>query len=149
METRIPGMPFLPGTVFRDLSKTNFTKTQYFMTSNGINMLSDRHPPKLVNVKGTIADPNCPPPELPSLYPPKTGIKLPPWIAYDKQVLCFHAYFKETLQEVYHAPYQVRKVKILYFLEDGTITVHEPPVENSGIPQGCLVHRQRIPKPHP
>ncbi|TMW47965.1 hypothetical protein DOY81_006948 [Sarcophaga bullata] len=146
---RIPGMPFLPGTVFRDITKTNFPKHQHLMNYKGISMLSDRKPSGLVDVTGMIVDPNCPPVQVPSVYPPKVGPKLPPWLAYDKQVLGFNAYFKETLQEVYHCPYQVRKVKIMYYLEDGTIQITEPKVQNSGIPQGCLVHRQRVPKPPP
>uniref|UniRef100_A0A1A9ZYI2 EF-hand domain-containing family member C2 n=1 Tax=Glossina pallidipes TaxID=7398 RepID=A0A1A9ZYI2_GLOPL len=146
---RIPGMPFLPGTVFRDISKSHYPKPQSLMNYQGISMLSDRKPPGLVDASGFVIDPNCPPVSVPSIYPPKIGPKLPPWLAYDKQVLCFNAYFKETLQEVYQAPYQVRKVKILYYLEDGTMQILEPKVENSGIPQGCMVHRQRIPKPPP
>jgi EF-hand domain-containing protein 1 len=31
-------------------------------------------------------------------------------------------------------------------LEDDSIVVLEPPVENSGIPQGVLIKRQRLPK---
>jgi EF-hand domain-containing protein 1 len=34
----------------------------------------------------------------------------------------------------------------LYFLEDDTISVIEPPVENSGISQGVLVKRQKLAK---
>ncbi|XP_061390960.1 EF-hand domain-containing family member C2 [Musca vetustissima] len=146
---RIPGMPLLPGTTFRDITKTKYPKPQSLMNYKGISMLNDRKPPGLVDPSGMIVDPNCPPAQIPSVYPPKVGPKLPPWLAYDKQVLCFNAYFKETLQEVYHAPYQVRKVKIFYYLEDGTMQIVEPKVLNSGIPQGCMVHRQRIPKPPP
>jgi hypothetical protein len=40
-------------------------------------------------------------------------------------------------------------VKIIYYLEDDTIQVSEPKTMNSGIPQGCLVSRQRIRKPAP
>lgn len=62
------------------------------------------------------------------------------------KVLCFHAYFKETLNEVFQAPHQVRKVKILYYLDDGTMQVSEPRVDNSGLSQGCIVSRQRVPR---
>jgi hypothetical protein len=31
-------------------------------------------------------------------------------------------------------------------LEDDSIAVIEPPVENSGIPQGVLIKRQKLPK---
>jgi hypothetical protein len=34
-------------------------------------------------------------------------------------------------------------------MEDGTIQVLEPTVNNSGIPQGTLISRQRIPYPAP
>lgn len=37
----------------------------------------------------------------------------------------------------------------MYYLEDDTIQVSEPKTMNSGIPQGCLVTRQRIRKPKP
>lgn len=42
--------------------------------------------------------------------------------------------------------YHLRKVRILYFLEDDSIAVVEPPVENSGIPQRVFIKRQRLPK---
>lgn len=90
-----------------------------------------------------------PPHRQPSLYPPYEGPLLPPWLAYDKKVLCFYAFFKESLHEVYQAPYQVRKVKILFYLEDGTMQVSEPRVPNTGLSQGCVVSRQRIPRPAP
>lgn len=90
-----------------------------------------------------------PPHNQPSLYPPYVGPLIPPWLAYDKKVLCFHAYFKESLHEVYQAPYQVRKVRILFYLEDGTMQVSEPRVDNSGLSQGCVVSRQRVPRPPP
>lgn len=119
------------------------------MNFQGISMLSNRKPPGMVDTTGIVIDPNCPPSEVPSVYPPKVGPKLPPWLAYDKKVLGFNAYFKETLQEVYQAPYQVRKVRIMYYLEDGTMQITEPKVPNSGLPQGCLVRRMRVPKPAP
>ena len=40
----------------------------------------------------------------------------------------------------------MRKVRILVYLEDDSISVMEPPQENSGIPQGVLIKRQRLPK---
>jgi len=40
-------------------------------------------------------------------------------------------------------------VKIFLFLEDGTIQVLEPTINNSGIPQGTLIRRQQIPHPTP
>ncbi|KAH8323609.1 hypothetical protein KR074_010276 [Drosophila pseudoananassae] len=148
---RLPGMPMLPGAQFYDRSERRRPRKQTLMHYQGIQMLSDRREPELVEPNGIVVDPKCPPvpAQINSLWAPKATVKLPPWLAYDKQVLCFNAYFKENLTEIYHAPYQVRKVKIYFYLEDGTMQVTEPKVENSGIPQGCLVHRQRIPKSPP
>jgi EF-hand domain-containing protein 1 len=42
--------------------------------------------------------------------------------------------------------YHLRKVRIFYYVEDDSITVVEPPVENSGLTQGVLIKRQRLPK---
>ena len=36
--------------------------------------------------------------------------------------------------------------QVFYYLEDDTMSVLEPMVENSGLPQGKLIRRQRIPK---
>ncbi|ALC41366.1 Efhc1.2 [Drosophila busckii] len=148
---RLPGMPMLPGAQFYDYSKRHHPRRQTLLHYQGIHMLADRRELELVEPNGIIVDPKCPPvpAQITSLWAPKLTTKLPPWLAYDKQVLCFSAYFKEPLTEIYHAPYQVRKVKIYFYLEDGTMQITEPKVENSGIPQGCLVHRQRIPKAPP
>lgn len=59
------------------------------------------------------------------------------------KVLCFSAYFKETVHESVEQ-YHLRVVKILYFLEDNSISVVEPPIANSGISQGVLLRRQKL-----
>lgn len=41
------------------------------------------------------------------------------------------------------------RCKIYFYLEDDSIQVIEPKVENSGIPQGTLIRRHRIPLPAP
>ncbi|KAJ3339337.1 EF-hand domain-containing protein 1 [Gonapodya sp. JEL0774] len=89
---------------------------------------------------------------------------VPAFVAYDKIVLGFHAYFKQSVYESTEQ-YLLRRVKIQYYVEvrlesaedastdiiplpnqDDSIAVVEPPVENSGIPQGILIKRQRLPK---
>ncbi|KAI8033054.1 hypothetical protein M5D96_014192 [Drosophila gunungcola] len=141
---RIPGMPLLPGTLFRDVSKGHYPKPQSLSNVQGLSMLSDRQQPPPTE-SGSVTG-SCPPVAASSIYPPRSGPRMPPWLAYDKKVLCFNAYFKQTLQEFYHAPYLVRKVKIYFYLEDGTLEIYEPRVDNSGIVQGCVVHRQRVQK---
>ena len=47
------------------------------------------------------------------------------------QVLRFDGYFNQIVYEG-REQFHLRKVLLLYFLEDDTISVIEPPVENSG-----------------
>lgn len=95
--------------------------------------------------------------------------QLPKWISKDRAVLRFYSYFKEAVhesaQENYRAfvasrtnamtgmqidsrisPTGVRKCEICVFLEDDTMSITEPKLENCGIPQGTFVKRSLIPK---
>ncbi len=42
--------------------------------------------------------------------------------------------------------FRVRKCVINYFLEDDTIFISEPKVENSGIPQSVFLKRHKVPR---
>lgn len=64
----------------------------------------------------------------------------------DKQVLRFHAYFKESVVESRLENYRIRKVTIYYFLEDKSIMITEPKVTNAGQPQGAFLKRQMVVK---
>merc|ERR1719182_715770 len=71
----------------------------------------------------------------------------PAWLKHDKQALRFFAYFQEPVVENPTENFRIRNVVLTYFLEDGTMQITEPKVENSGIwPQGPFVKRHRIPK---
>lgn len=70
----------------------------------------------------------------------------PPWLKFDRKVLRFLAYFQESVVETANENYRIRKCVVYYYLEDGTIHVTEPRVENSGIVQGLFIKRQKIPK---
>jgi hypothetical protein len=72
---------------------------------------------------------------------------VPAWDALDRHVLRFNGYFKEAVVETNLENYRVRKVVILYYLEDDTCQVTEPRQDNSGIPQGTLIRRHRFPGP--
>ncbi len=71
---------------------------------------------------------------------------VPAIVAYDKKVLRFYGYFKQTVYESPKEFYRVRPVTILYYLEDDSMQVYEDAVENSGIPQGKLIRRHKFPK---
>ncbi|KAJ8965173.1 hypothetical protein NQ314_004316 [Rhamnusium bicolor] len=142
MSLRCPDLPFLPGYTFNpNIGKTKFNMDPKFdFIGKGNRALMERVKP---NMFGPLSD------KYPSIYPRGESIELPGWIAFDKQILCFDAFFQETLQEVRGSPFQVRKVKIYLFLEDGTLQVVEPKVKNSGVSQGTLIARQRIRFPAP
>lgn len=52
----------------------------------------------------------------------------------------FKAFFQETVQEKWKTAFHIRVVNISFFLEDGTIKIVEPSVDNSGLEQGSTVH---------
>ncbi|XP_036023862.1 EF-hand domain-containing protein 1 isoform X2 [Onychomys torridus] len=64
----------------------------------------------------------------------------------DSTVLKFSAYFQEDVPISTEEHYRIRQVNIYYYLEDDSMSVVEPVVENSGIPQGKLIKRQRLAK---
>ena len=56
----------------------------------------------------------------------------------------FKAFFQETVHERWKVAYQVRVVNISFFLEDGTMKISEPSVDNSGLEQGSTVVLQYL-----
>ncbi|XP_037039126.1 EF-hand domain-containing protein 1-like [Bradysia coprophila] len=70
----------------------------------------------------------------------------PHFVRYDKVKLTFKAFFKQSVPESGLEHYRIRLVNIMYFMDDDTMTVIEPKVENCGFPQGRLVRRGKIPK---
>lgn len=61
-------------------------------------------------------------------------------------MLRFYAYFREDVPSCPEEEYRLRPVIIYYYLEDDTMCIYEPVVENSGMPQGKRLKRQRMPK---
>ncbi|XP_060785820.1 EF-hand domain-containing family member C2 [Neoarius graeffei] len=84
-----------------------------------------------------------------SVFPKGEDSEAPSWIAFDKQVLCFDAYFQEPVTHSKEETYRIRKCKVYFYPEDDTIQVVEPEFKNSGITQGTLIRRHRIPLPAP
>eukprot|EP00927_Polykrikos_kofoidii_P055067 TRINITY_DN49385_c0_g1_i1.p1 TRINITY_DN49385_c0_g1~~TRINITY_DN49385_c0_g1_i1.p1 ORF type:complete len:620 (+),score=130.62 TRINITY_DN49385_c0_g1_i1:89-1948(+) len=71
----------------------------------------------------------------------------PAWLKHDKQVLRFYGFFQEGVSERREENSRYRQVVICYFLEDGTLSITEPKIENSGIPQGMVLKRHQVPSP--
>eukprot|EP00439_Symbiodinium_sp_Y106_P066836 s283_g10.t4 len=68
----------------------------------------------------------------------------PAWMKHDKQVLRFYGFFQETVTERPDENSRVRQVSIMFHMEDGTLAMNEPKVENSGIAQGSFLKRQKV-----
>lgn len=138
------GLPLLPGNTFRDTAKNKYHRPQHFEVFKGVCRLTAGEKCGIGGRPLTTSAINKPP----TLYPAPYGPTLPSWLSSDRKVLCFYGYFQESLHDM-RVTYQVRKVKILFYLEDGSMQVSEPRTLNSGIPQGCLVRRQQIPRVKP
>ncbi|XP_063070082.1 EF-hand domain-containing family member C2 [Engraulis encrasicolus] len=139
-------LPLLPGYSFnKNLGKDKFHKSQHFDYSNGVRMLVGIEKPGIGGepLLGQKLQPKY------SVFPKGENTLAPSWVAFDKQVLCFDAYFQEPVPQSKEEKFRVRKCKIFFYLEDDTIQVVEPEVKNSGIPQGTLIRRHRISLPPP
>ncbi|XP_076253920.1 EF-hand domain-containing protein 1-like [Rhynchophorus ferrugineus] len=149
------GLPKLPGFSFRDPTISNFHLSQTFNINNGYkipkiaysgigNKELDSNSVKHIGGNDPIRyDPSltygrCKTKPLPQF--------LPHYALYDQKCLTFKAFFKQSVVESPLEFYRVRPVNIIYFLEDDTITVIEPRVQNSGLLQGKIVRRSKIPK---
>ncbi|XP_031554870.1 EF-hand domain-containing family member C2-like [Actinia tenebrosa] len=139
-------LPFLPGQVFdRKIGKTKFHKTHQFDYRNDVSQYVGE---SKCGIGGDVLPGQKLNPRH-SHFPKGVGPEAPSWVAFDRQVLCFDAYFQEAVHEKREEQYRIRRCKIYFYLEDDSIQVIEPKVENSGIPQGTLIRRHRIPLPPP
>jgi len=73
-----------------------------------------------------------------------TELYQPSWVKLDRQVLKFYGFFKESVVESPMENYRVRKLEIFFYLEDNSISITEPKLMNSGIPQGAFLKRQKV-----
>jgi len=130
----------LPGNTFSDTTRNNYHKKQTFQKgSAGIPIIKDAP-------MGAPSPPVVPPPPQHGEPVAPSAPAVPAYVALDRMVLRFFAYYKEAVHESRMENYRVRKVTLLYYLEDNTVQVNEPKEENSGIPQGAFVKRHHIPK---
>lgn len=111
------GLPFLPGNTFTDTTRNAFHKKQTFQKgSSGIPIIKDAP-------QGAPSPPVVPPPPQHEDPVAPTAPAVPAYVALDRMVLRFFAYFKEAVHESRMENYRVRKVTILYYLEDNTLQV--------------------------
>jgi len=149
------GLPFLPGNSFRDPTQQKYHVSQSLGYRNGYalpsrptrgiggvqlhhNQLNEAELDELANLQPSLTYGQA------KQAPPEAFI--PAHVAWDKKVLKFNGYYKQTVHESPDEYFRVRPVDVFYYLEDDSISVIEPHVENSGMPQGKLIKRQRLPK---
>ncbi|KAG6613527.1 EF-hand domain-containing family member C2 [Phytophthora cinnamomi] len=92
-----------------------------------------------------------PHPEVNRLQPPsskyRVDAKQPAWITHDRLVLRFFAYFIEPVELADgRIESRVRRVVVCFYLSDRSISISEPRVANSGIPQGEFMRRTVVRK---
>lgn len=138
-------LPFLPGNTFdRKIGKDKFHLTHQFDKYNGVAMPTGAK----LGVGGVpLAGQDLRPSN--SVYPRGEGPDRPAWLAFDKQVLCFDAYFQESITERPEEQYRIRKCRVYFYPEDDTVQVVEPRQNNVGYPQGTILKRHRVPLPAP
>lgn len=153
-------LPFLPGYNVEVKSKNNFHKSHLFDVQNGVrvdtmkatDLIDARSFP--VNSESQLSfttAPNDFANSVDAKYRTSNSVldnssSLPAWVAYDRKVLRFYCYFKEAVFSSPKENYRLRKCVMYYYLEDDSVHIAEPKIENSGIPQGVFVKRHRIPK---
>nr|CDS31427.1 EF hand domain containing protein 1 [Hymenolepis microstoma] len=71
---------------------------------------------------------------------------IPSHVALDKKLLRFYGHFKEDVPNSPNERDRIRKVTICYYLEDDSMHIYEPVQLNSGLLQGWILKRQKIPK---
>ncbi|XP_075234707.1 EF-hand domain-containing protein 1-like [Lycorma delicatula] len=149
------GMPLLPGYYFRDPTQSSFNIPHTLEYRNGYAI--SRQPEFGIGKTPltTSSIKYCKKSDTvrydPSLTYGRTkqstvSLFKPHFLVYDKKCLTFFAFFRQSVNESPDESFRIRLVNIIYFLEDDTITVMEPVVENAGFPQGRLIRRSRIPK---
>jgi len=139
-------LPFLPGNSFNPrLGKEKFHLSHHFDCNNEIPMWVGERKPDVGGETRLGQDTR----KMHSQIPAGEGSPLPAWLAFDRQVLSFDAFFQEAVIERREEQFRVRECKIYFYLEDDSIQVIEPRLRNSGVPQGTLIRRHRIPKPAP
>lgn len=103
----------------------------------------------------TVKPPHSPPPapqerglSSSTVHPSQQSLqeRVPAWVEYDRKVLRFYAYFRESVTESNLESFRLRKCVIYHYLEDQTLHITEPKQQNSGIPQGEFLKKHRVPK---
>eukprot|EP00759_Apiculatamorpha_spiralis_P021183 PhF_6_TR26181/c0_g1_i2/m.37215 len=134
------GIPLLPGNNFHDdpICRANLKKSHTL----GMNRSTAQDPPPLAKYEFQHTQPTSTVGSRRSSQIATPPIEAPP---VEDIILRFLAYFKEGVPEGVGETVRIRRVAVLYHLQDNTLLVREASQINSGMAQGVLVRRQRVP----
>ncbi|OAD62294.1 EF-hand domain-containing protein 1, partial [Eufriesea mexicana] len=148
-------LPLIPGYRFQDPSIKDYRLLQKFNVLNGYRVVCDRN----IGIGGRpidIASSAYVKEEDSFQYDPSLTygrVKkyahrqfIPHYALFAQKCLCFKAFFR---QGVFNSPdehFRIRYVNIIYYLEDDTLCIIEPAIDNAGYQQGKLVKRNKIVK---
>lgn len=146
-------LPFLPGNTYADPTITRYHKTQLLgikdgtITEKTTNIAEHVDPALLDSMREGMAGSLAGVPKRLDQENDSIPKIAPKWLKYDRHVLKFNAYFQEPVVEDANENFRLRKCIIYYYLDDDTIHIIEPRVENSGVPQGIFLKRHKLPYP--
>jgi len=147
-------LPFLPGNTYADPTITRYHKSQLFgvkdhvQTEKTVNLQENVDPDLLRSMREGVP---CTLTGIPARRDAENDAIpriAPKWLKYDRQQLVFEAFFIEPVVENPNENFRARKCKINYFLDDDSVSIFEPKIENSGIPQGGFLKRHKLPHPN-
>ncbi|XP_032362525.1 EF-hand domain-containing protein 1 isoform X1 [Etheostoma spectabile] len=149
------GLPFLPGYSFSDVTKSAFHRPQTMNYKNGYAL--PRRPTVGIGqdplfseqlIQQEISKLSSETPDITYGSFDQSVVEdfIPAYVALDKKVLRYYAYFQENVLFSPEEECHTRPVVIYYYLEDDSMSIIEPVVENSGMPQGKRIKRQCLPK---
>ncbi|KOC65488.1 EF-hand domain-containing protein 1 [Habropoda laboriosa] len=148
-------LPLLPGYSFQDSNIQDYRLLQKFNFLNGYRIVRDSN----IGIGGRPIDAASTAyikEEDAVYYDPSLTygrVKqyayrqfIPHYALFAQKCLFFKAFFR---QGVFNSPdehFRIRHVNVLYFLEDNTLCIIEPVINNAGFKQGKLVRRNKIVK---
>ncbi|XP_029679187.1 EF-hand domain-containing protein 1-like [Formica exsecta] len=148
-------LPLLPGYTFRDVNIKDYKLPHKLDISNGFSVIRDtnydlgRRPTDAASLRyAECPDPIEYDPSLTYGRAPRYAFRqfVPRYALFAQKCLHFKAFFRQGVFDSPDEHYRIRHVDIVYYLEDDTLCVIEPVVDNAGFQQGKLVRRDKIPK---
>ncbi|KAM9849611.1 EF-hand domain-containing protein 1-like [Aulostomus maculatus] len=143
-----PVLPYHTSYTFADVTKTDFRKHQTVEQQDGLTLPCPIRQNPTTSLIQEIDELSTEAPAFSygSFDKNQYEAFIPAHVALDKKVLRFFAYFTEDILHSFLEDHRVRPVIIYYYLDNDSMSITEPRVENSGIPQGQRVCRQHLVK---